>query len=200
MEKHWQQAWTSVQSHPQHHLILTLVALNGLSLAEAEALTDQSFNVDQQAIRTTQAPNNQFYDAYTNGDIFATAVVIAIAPYTDIVEQANAGHPPTLASMDGTWYRWEATAPPIDVLPNLGLECQTYRLLLGDTFVCYSNDFSKIETPTGLWGDVGIISVLSQALTHLPSMIQAVLRAAESLQQGRSAHDDQTIVIVHYAG
>ncbi|MCB9436533.1 MAG: hypothetical protein H6673_05990 [Anaerolineales bacterium] len=55
MEKHWQQAWTSVQSHPQHHLILTLVALNGLSLAEAEAITDQSFNVDQQAIRTPQA-------------------------------------------------------------------------------------------------------------------------------------------------
>lgn len=200
MEKHWQQAWASVQGHPQHHLILTLVALNGLSLAEAEAVTDQSFDIEQKAIRTTQATNYQFYNAYNNVDIFATAVVIAIAPYTDIVEQANAGHHPTLASMDGTWYRWEATAPPIGVLPNLGLECQTYRLLPGDTFVCYSNDFSKIETPTGLWGDVGIISVLSQALTHPPSMIQAVLRAAEALQQGRSPHDDQTILSVHYSG
>ncbi|MCB9436543.1 MAG: SpoIIE family protein phosphatase [Anaerolineales bacterium] len=198
-------AWGWIQQ-TNGNLTCFLLDVSGKGLPAALAAVSlhtalvMALTLDLNPVETLTIVNDQFYDAYTNAGIFATAVVIAIDPYTGMVEQANAGHPPTLACMDGAWYRWEATAPPIGVLPDLGVECQTYRLLPGDTFVCYSDGFSEIETPDGLWGDAGIVSVLSQALTHPPSMIQAVLQAAESLQQGRSPHDDQTIVIVHYAG
>lgn len=198
-------AWGWVQQ-TNGNLVCFLLDVSGKGLPAALAAVSlhtalvMALTLDLNPVETLTIVNDQFYDAYTNAGIFATATVIAIDPYTGIVTQANAGHPPTLACIDGIWQRWEATAPPIGVLRSLGVENQTFKLRPGDTFVCYSDGFSEIETPQGLWGDAGLVSVFLRSLTHPPSMIQAVLDAAESLQQGRSPHDDQTIFIVHYVG
>ena len=152
------------------------------------------------ALRTV---NRQFYDAYTDAGILATAAVVAIDPENGEVEHANAGHTPTLLwRLDG-WVRCKASAPPLGVFPEIEVTPQRTRLLAGEQVILYSDGLSEIETSYGLWSDRGLIGSADaepdgRSSAHV--VIDAILMAAQIAREGSPMHDDQTIVGIRYRG
>ena len=142
--------------------------------------------------------NDQFYDAYTNAGIFATMTVLSIDFKTGMLEQANAGHTPTIICHQGKWQFLEATAPPIGVLPFIEFERQALQLYLDDMVICYSDGFTELETPDGMWGHDGFMSALSTRHPNLSSRLNFVLQEVEEIQVDESMNDDQTIVMLQW--
>ncbi|HLU09532.1 MAG TPA: SpoIIE family protein phosphatase [Oceanobacillus sp.] len=146
--------------------------------------------------------NNEFYDAYTSAGILATATVVTLDPETGAVEQANAGHPPSLLWKNGEWIRWRATMPPLGVVPDAEPIPQRARLADGDMILLYSDGLSEIETEQGWWRDDGLIRVASQLQTPRSArhLINAILETAGQIRAGKPLHDDQTIVGICFRG
>ncbi|MBZ0303754.1 MAG: serine/threonine-protein phosphatase, partial [Anaerolineae bacterium] len=142
--------------------------------------------------------NDEFYDAYTRTDLLATAAVLSVDPQTGAFEQANAGHPPTLIGQQGQWTLLKATAPPIGVLPDLGVESQEFQLKPGDLVTGYSDGYSEIETAAGFWGEQGLMQALGQTRADADLAAEQIQRAAEIARAGHDLHDDQTLVIMSF--
>ncbi len=140
--------------------------------------------------------NDEFYQPYTDAGLLATASVIALDPIRRTLNQANAGHTPTLLRMGGSWQHWPATVPPIGVLPALDFEPQRAALQTGDIAICYSDGLSEITVNGGLWGYVGIMEVVPPHVEIADEIVRVVLAAADSIREG-PPHDDQTLFVLH---
>ena len=106
--------------------------------------------LDLSPVDVLRTVNNEFYDAYTSAGILATATVVALDPATGSVEQANAGHTPSLVLQGGEWNRWRATMPPLGVIPDVEPTSQSAQLSEGDLILLYSDGLSEIENRAGL--------------------------------------------------
>lgn len=152
-------------------------------------------------IETLRVINAEFYDAYSQSDLLATVVVIALDPNTGELTQANAGHPPTLIRHKREWTTLASTAPPLGALPEIHLKPQQVALSGGDIVVCYSDGFSEIETEEGLWGTTGLIDVLTRKPFSQPQeVIRTITSKALELQNQAEAHDDQTLLVIMRQG
>lgn len=174
-------------------------ALAAVSLHTAVRM---ALRLDFRAAEVLNIANDEFYDAYTNAGILATATVVTIDPMSGWVEHANAGHTPTLVCMDDEWQRWKATVPPLGVLPTLSISAHRVQLAPGDRLLLYSDGLSEIETTTGLWGDKGLEHAArgTTLAASAQSLISAVLAEAQALREGKPLHDDQTLVGIVYRG
>ncbi len=166
-------------------------ALAAVSLHTATKMTLKLGLSPEDAIR---AVNEEFYAAYTDSGIMATEVILTIDPATGIIEHANAGHPPTLLRLKDTWRQWEATTPPLGVLPDAMPRRQQACLETGDLVVCYSDGYSEIETAQGLWGSRGLIEAVTADARSAEQIISAIRLAALRTRGNRTAHDDQTLL------
>ncbi len=152
-------------------------------------------------VETVTWANKQMYEPYTDAEILATVAIMRINPRTGEVVQANAGHTPTLIRQDGVWSQWQATMPPLGVLPDFVPEPQSTTLKRGDLIVYYSDGLSEIETPDGLWGTQGLQEALTadnQVDAH--GAVKAILEASTALRQNRYPHDDQTLLAISLTG
>ena len=157
-----------------------------------------ALKLDLSPVETIRAANEEVYESYTETDILTTVVVARIDPGSGLLEQANAGHPPTLVRTAGRWLTWEATAPPLGVLPELAPQKQQVVLQPGDLAVFYSDGFSEIESEHGMWKTQGLLNAMTdQPPLNAEQAIQRILRSAADLQANRPAHDDQTLVAIH---
>jgi phosphoserine phosphatase RsbU/P len=144
--------------------------------------------------------NQQFYDPYTNAGIFATLSVVSINLHTGALLHANAGHTPTILRQNADWGHIEASVPPIGVLDVLSVTCEEVMLSPGDVVILYSDGFSEIDTPEGLWGETGLLSVLQGQPVSPQAMLKRVVEQADTLQKGRAQSDDQTLVVAQWKG
>lgn len=139
--------------------------------------------------------NEAFYEPYTRTDLLATVVVITFDPQMGTLELANAGHPPVLVRRRGVWERLIATAPPIGVLTELHATPQICMLHHGDLVICHSDGFSEIQTPTGLWGQTGLLQAIPTHISDVHAITRQIIAAA---QHAGTVHDDQTLVAAIY--
>lgn len=139
--------------------------------------------------------NEEFYEPYTRTDLLATVAIISFDPCTRTLELANAGHPPVLVRQGGVWQRLIATAPPVGVLPELRATPQRLRLHQGDLIICHSDGFSEIQTPSGLWGQTGLLNAIPADAQDLHALIKHIVAAA---QHAGPIQDDQTLVAAMY--
>lgn len=141
--------------------------------------------------------NLECYDAYSQSEIFATVNVMILNPHTQQLEQANAGHTPTLLRLGGTWTEWEASVPPLGILPELAPSIHQTTLEDGDLVICYSDGLSEIDTGPALWGLAGLRSAVANVDVHAAPQIAAEIMAeAQSMEQTDGPHDDQTLIVI----
>lgn len=156
--------------------------------------------LDYSPVEVLRTVNHEFYDVYTSAGILATATVVAFDPATGNVEQANAGHTPSLVRQSGEWRRWKATMPPLGVLEDVEPTPQCAQLSDGDLMLLYSDGLSEIETDDGWWLDEGLVRAApeSDSSWSARQIINAILDAAHDVRAGKPLHDDQTIVGIRY--
>jgi sigma-B regulation protein RsbU (phosphoserine phosphatase) len=191
---------------PSGHLACFMVDVAGKGLPAALAAVSlhtalkMVLRLGLSPVDVLRTVNNEFYDAYTSAGILATATVVALDPATGIVEQANAGHTPSLVLLRGEWTRWRATMPPLGVILDVEPTPQRAQLSDGDLLLLYSDGLSEIETEHGWWLDEGVLHAASES--HTPrsarTLIEAILNAAATIRAGKPLHDDQTIVGIRY--
>lgn len=140
--------------------------------------------------------NEEFYDAYTSTDLMATVVIVSLDPTTGTLEQANAGHPPTLIRQESGFQSLCSTAPPIGVLPDLVVTAQQIQLAKQDLVLCYSDGFTEVETAQGLWGDSGLMKAIPSGVIDLSALARHIVEASRNVSVHHELHDDQTLVIV----
>ena len=207
MASYWQPAkevggdtWGWLQPDKSHLAWFMLdVAGKGLPAALAAVALHTAISM---ALRMRLAPadvlrlvNEQFYDAYTRTDLMATAAIVSLNLENGAIQLANAGHPPILVRHAGAWLRLEATVPPIGVLPSLHAEPQVLMLKSNDIVICHSDGFSEIETPTRLWGQTGLLNVISPGIEDAQSLTQEIVAAS---QRAGVIQDDQTLITAIY--
>ncbi len=141
--------------------------------------------------------NEQFYGTFSDTDLMATVALISIDPQTGRLEQANAGHPPTLIRQDGEWLQLMATAPPLGVLEMLNVEKQVITLKCDDLVLTYTDGFTEIETAAGLWGDRGMTEAVPMTETRPSAAVQCIIEAAEQVSVTPENHDDRTLIIAN---
>lgn len=143
--------------------------------------------------------NQEFYDAYTNTDLMATATILSINPSSGEFEQANAGHPPTLIRQGRAWRHLEASAPPIGVLPVLNVEPQCLTLDENDLILCYTDGLTEIETPDGLWGEQGLLKTIPQGAKNVEELAKHIVKMLDYIGKDQQFRDDQTLIILRFS-
>lgn len=170
-------------------------ALAAVSLHTALKL---ALRLDMSPAEVLKVANREFYDAYSDVGIFATVAVLTIDPSGGHMVLANAGHPPLLVRQQNGWSRYGAGSPPLGILPEIASHEQHCALHDGDLVVCYSDGFSELETPHGLWGISGIQAAATTASERASDVRDALIGAARQAQTAMSPTDDQTMLIARY--
>lgn len=195
-------AWGWVQQ-PSGNLCCFLldVAGKGLPAALAAVSLQSAIRV---SLRTGMSPvdaiinlNAEFYHPYTLNDLMATVTILSLDLETRTIEQANAGHPPTLIYTHQQWQQFEATVPPIGVLEEIYPESQTASLTSDSIIVCYSDGFSELPTDDGLWGEQGIINAIDPESSSAATMVDQIIESAHRVAS--TTHDDQTLLIIKFS-
>ncbi|MBE2270872.1 MAG: SpoIIE family protein phosphatase [Anaerolinea sp.] len=174
-------------------------ALAAVSLHTALRLV---LRLDMTPAETLQAINWEFYEPYTNADILATAMVIAIDPHTGTFEHANAGHPPTLVRNNRQWHTLPATMPPLGVLPDVLPQAQTGVLAFGDMVIVYSDGLSETEENGSgkMWGESGLLAAVPAQFDGMRCVVEAVFKGVSAHRGARAPHDDQTLMALQFLG
>ncbi|NJL93961.1 MAG: serine/threonine-protein phosphatase [Anaerolineae bacterium] len=205
---HWQparyvggDAWSWLQqSGGQMCFFILDVAGKGLPAALAAVSLHAAIRIalkaDMSPGEVLQMVNAEFYDAYTLTDLLATVSILRVSPDGRELEQANAGHPPTLLRRGESWLTLPASVPPVGVLPELIPDTQTLALEKDDLIFCYTDGFTEIETENGLWGESGICGAVPVGIHSAAGAVQAVTTAAERIRKGTELHDDQTLIVL----
>jgi len=170
-------------------------ALAAVSLHTAIKL---ALRLDFSPVDVLRIVNDEFYDPYTETELLATVNIITFDPASREIQQANAGHPPTLIRQSGNWVEYRATAPPVGVLPNMEPELQCVVLAPDDIVICYSDGLTEIPTGSGLWGMEGILNVASGSINDAAQIARSIVTAAQQVRGNREAHDDQTLVVINF--
>jgi len=142
--------------------------------------------------------NEEFYQAFTESGLMATAAIFSLNPRTGVFTQANAGHPPTLIRKSQSWSHLLASVPPLGVLDELEPSMQEVVLQEGDIVLAYSDGFSEISTDANhtLWGETGILQAIPQGARRADVLANHIVEAAHHLEEGQDAADDKTLFIV----
>jgi serine phosphatase RsbU (regulator of sigma subunit) len=172
-------------------------ALAAVSLHTALRLV---LRLDMTPAMTLQAVNQEFYEPYTNAGILATAAVIAIDPQTGAYELANAGHVPILVRVDKQWHSYDASMPPLGVLPEALPTMDKGVLNFSDMIILYSDGLSEIETGGALWGETGILNAIPPQFDSMRHVIDAVFGGAKAFRGSAVPHDDQTMLALQFLG
>ena len=197
-------AWGWVQSH-ENRLVWFIIDVAGkglpaaLSAVALHTSITMALRLRLSPVDTLNAINAQFYDAYTRTDLMATVAILSLNLTNGALEIANAGHPPVLIRHRGQWLQNEATAPPIGVLPDLGVQPEYMMLQRNDLMICYSDGFSEIRQGQGndLWGQDGILRTIPAGAKNVKSLTQHIVSASEFVGP---REDDQTLIAAIYTG
>jgi len=196
-------AWGWVQQD-QHRLSYFLLDVAGKGLPAALAAVSLhtaikiGLRTGMSPVEVMQMVNHEVYDAYTKNDLLATVVIITIDIISNTLEQANAGHLPTIIRQGKRWHHLEASVPPIGIFEDMVPERQIIQLSPDDVIICCSDGFTEIETPDGLWGDKGLMNAIGSQNISAKAVVESIIQSAKAVEMTSELHDDQTLVVVKY--
>jgi serine phosphatase RsbU (regulator of sigma subunit) len=100
--------------------------------------------------------------------------------------------------VNGVWHQVNASVPPLGIFAQIDPIPHTTKVAKGDLMLVYSDGFSELETPNGLWGGQGIIDAIPPTFVDPYSVVGAILAAAELLMESTPLQhaDDQTILCI----
>jgi sigma-B regulation protein RsbU (phosphoserine phosphatase) len=136
------------------------------------------------------------------GGQFVTMLVMVIDPARNVIEIANAGHPPPLVGNSGGF-------KPIDLKPQLVLavdddvdyETQRFELSGGSHLLLYTDGVTDVQSPSGdRLGIEGLSAGLQERYECPATLIAAAERAIDAFRSTREPDDDLTLVAVQLAG
>ena len=131
--------------------------------------------------------------------MFVTMLVGVYDPETGTVRFANAGHePPLLHHPDGTIEEFEATMPPVGVLPDIGMgkiPSETTINLEGGAFYIFTDGVTEGYIGEEELGAEGFNSLIKEGKDMLPA--ERIHSVAQHLKGGSDLlRDDVTILVV----
>jgi len=139
--------------------------------------------------------NAEVFETVSLG-LFVTIVTGFIDPVTQEVRYANAGHhAPLLRRGPGVFDSLPATAPPLGVLPELGVETQRMSLVDGSIYL-FTDGVTEarngVASPLGTSGLIAVLDAVSDiAAEH---RLPAIVTALEA--QNRQFDDDLTLLLL----
>lgn len=139
--------------------------------------------------------NAELLETASHG-MFVTMIAGIFDPSRDLVELANAGHPPAmLREPDGTWHVLSESAPPLGIVADLRYPDQHLRTA-GGRLYAFSDGLTEGRTADGqMLGFAGLRALLDQHAALTPA---AQIAGVATAIRGASAslHDDLTLLVV----
>lgn len=189
-------------------MLVSDVSGHGAAAAMVTGMVKQAFHAAGEHAHRPAAVLQRIADAgalFPEGK-YVTAACIRVELATDVLEYANAGHPPGLFfTRDGSLRLLESSAPMIHpALPVWGCEQRGERMMPGDWLVLYTDGLTDALNADG--DDFGIERLVDTA-TRLfaspsdrqPTCADAVQTIRQELAQftgGRPLDDDLTLAII----
>lgn len=139
--------------------------------------------------------NAELVESASHG-MFVTMIAGRYDPSSDLVELANAGHPPALLrTAQGAWRALSESAPPLGILADIEYTNQQLRLNDGRLYV-FSDGVTEGRTASGaMLGMEGLRAQLD-AHARIPPAAQIAQVAAVICSAAPSLHDDLTLLVV----
>lgn len=137
--------------------------------------------------------NAELYETASRG-LFVTLVAGLLDPQTGELVYANAGHhPPQLRLGPGLFECLPVRAPPLGVLPVLGVPNQRLSLARGPCYL-HTDGVTEARNPAGTaLGLGGLLALLEEVNSQpLPERLPAIIAALREEQ--RHFHDDLTLL------
>ncbi|MBM4228074.1 MAG: GAF domain-containing protein [Gammaproteobacteria bacterium] len=137
--------------------------------------------------------NTELYETESRG-LFVTLVTGLLDPLTGDLVYANAGHhPPLLRLGRGHFECLPVQAPPLGVLPTLGVPNQRLSLTRGPCYL-HTDGVTEARNPAGVaLGQSGLLALLDEVDSRpLRERLPAIITALRGEQ--REFHDDLTLL------
>ncbi len=147
--------------------------------------------------------NTEICETSTRG-MFVTLVGGLFNPETGIVRFANAGHePPLFCDKNGEFSSFEADAPPVGILADIGIDSGFNELdlnLNGGTLYIFSDGVTEGTLPNGeMLGTDGVKEILSDGTDYdLSGRLNAIVDRIRGVNE--TLHDDITILGLDASG
>ncbi|HEY7086526.1 MAG TPA: GAF domain-containing SpoIIE family protein phosphatase [Tepidisphaeraceae bacterium] len=173
-----------------------------LVVSQARTLIRAMCDMKSDPVELLACANARLNDDLETGN-FVTAFVGFLSP-DGTLDWCSAGHGPILirSSENGSIESFDATAPPLGVLPQLMADrVKTMRLSEGGMICVNSDGINEAFSPAGQqFGAERLIEILSDGGSHTASdqIIARVQAAVSQWQGGDEPKDDQTMVIASY--
>ena len=132
---------------------------------------------------------------------FVTMLVAVFDPRTNVLEIANAGHPPPLIGT-GNAFEPMALKPQLvlAIEPTVNYETQRFELPAGASLLLYTDGVTDVQSPTGERLSIeGLCGSLFGRFDSATALVEAATDAIETFRLGREAEDDLTLVAVQLA-
>jgi len=193
-------------------LSLVVLDVNGHGIASALAVNRLSGELERlYAEEPDIAPgevierlNRYFELTLARHAIYGTAFCLRVTPSADLLEWANAGHPPAiLCAADGTFIGLDSTAPVLGAMSHKVFKADAQQTIFraGDRLICYTDGATDARNSAGLPLKVnGFASLVREALARESASSASpggkARQILEAVERYRSGPPDDDLLIV----
>jgi len=138
--------------------------------------------------------NAELFETSTRG-MFVTMVGGIYTPETGDVTLVNAGHQPVIYIKDNSLNEIEADAPPLGILPNIGLSATTFNIKDGFMFI-YTDGLPELYDKADPGSSTHEMITLFNKIKSLPRGDRIKMVTSELKRYEKIMHDDLTILLI----
>ncbi|HET9251951.1 MAG TPA: SpoIIE family protein phosphatase [Candidatus Eisenbacteria bacterium] len=145
---------------------------------------------------------NTLLERSTEPDHFVTLFLARLDHESHTLEYVNAGHnPPFLLAPGREPLRLTTTGIPAGMIPGSTYTCERVPFPPGALLCLYTDGLTEAGAGSEEYGDERLLQYLSRVVAEPVSRTgPALLQDLEAFLNGRSLHDDMTIVLVRRSG
>ena len=157
----------------------------------------QSASVADLLTRVASFTNDYIARLHGRTNMFATAFIASLEPYSGELVYVNAGHEPALViAPDGSIEELRPTGPALGMMPDSPFRAVTRTLEKGHSLLAFTDGLVEAHSPTGeVYGSDRLREVLrSQSGRPVSDSVNAVLEALETFGKHSDPHDDVTML------
>jgi phosphoserine phosphatase RsbU/P len=187
--------WTDESE--RFHVVLIDVTGHGLASAmsvarihgEIERLRDEY--PEEGPARILQRLNRYFHRLLVRHNLFASAAMLTIDPFTGELRYASAGHPPVFIRSRGRVRELESTTFILGAVDDAGFgqEEVSVRLEEGDRIVMFTDGAYEARSPRGDRFGLDRLREILQRQSAPPSWPQYIMRLVETFESGMPEDD-----------
>jgi sigma-B regulation protein RsbU (phosphoserine phosphatase) len=135
-------------------------------------------------------------------NMFATAFLGALTPYTGQFDYVNAGHEPAIiVAPDGSTQELRPTGPALGLLPDAEFWTEAGVLEPGHSLVAFTDGVVEAESPTGeAFGAERLRDALRQNNSSATTLVHGTVEAVHAFAGPTEAHDDITLLAATRTG